>query len=105
MTVNQDDAGTATSSQDDAQQQDGESANAGSTEAAETPSQDSSAAATSDTGGYQIVLAPDDTGEKTYYLYNNNANERMKISDIESLKDRVTTAEAAAKAASTLFCS
>ncbi len=101
MTVNQDDAGTATSSQDDAQQQDGESANAGSTEAAETPSQDSSAAATSDTGGYQIVLAPDDTGEKTYYLYNNNANERMKISDIESLKDRVTTAEAAAKAAST----
>lgn len=104
MTVNQDDAGTGGSSQDgtqqDGTQQDGESANAGSTEQAET-SADSSAAATSDTGGYQIVLAPDDTGEKTYYLYNNNANERMKISDIESLKDRVTTAEAAAKAAST----
>lgn len=55
-------------------------------------------ATTGDTGGYQIVYAPDDTGEMTFYLYNNTAGERMKLSDIEALQTRATNAEKEAKA-------
>ena len=46
----------------------------------------------SDTGGYQIVLAPDEDGNETYYLYDNNAGERMKISDIAQLQEDVNEA-------------
>ncbi|SEA03128.1 SH3 domain-containing protein [Lachnospiraceae bacterium NK3A20] len=48
-------------------------------------------------GDYQIVLAPDDKGEDTYYLYDNVAGNRMKLSDIESLKNSVEKTQAAAK--------
>ncbi len=53
---------------------------------------DAAAAAEQDTGGYQVVLAPDENGTDTYYLYDNNAGQRMKISDIDKLQDDVTAA-------------
>ncbi len=60
---------------------------------------DAAAAAEQDTGGYQIVLAPDADGADTYYLYDNNEGKRMKISDIQKLEDDVTTAQTAASSA------
>ena len=53
---------------------------------------DATEEADSDTGGYQIVLAPDEDGNNTYYLYDNNAGERMKISDISLLQEEVNEA-------------
>ncbi len=51
-----------------------------------------------DTGDYQIVLAPDENGEKTYYLYNNAAGARMKLSDIEKLQGETKEAQEQAAA-------
>ncbi len=69
-----------------------------STEAAtvadEATTAEDTAAAASSTGDYQVVQAPDENGQDTYYLYNNAAGERMKISDIEALQDRIIKAEA-----------
>lgn len=65
----------------------------------ETPQTDSTsdtAAGTTETGDYQVVQAPDDDNNMVYYLYNNAAGERMKISDIEALQTRVSDAETAA---------
>lgn len=64
---------------------------------------EAAAAAEQDTGGYQIVLAPDENGTDTYYLYNNNEGKRMKISDIQKLEDDVTNANANANAANKKF--
>lgn len=64
---------------------------------------EAAAAAEEDTGGYQIVLAPDENGANTYYLYDNNEGKRMKISDIQQLEDDVTTANAKASAANRKF--
>ncbi len=58
----------------------------------DTAAAEATAAAEQDTGGYQVVLAPDENGTDTYYLYDNNAGQRMKISDIDKLQDDVTTA-------------
>lgn len=61
-------------------------------------------AAEQDTGGYSIVLAPDgDTGEQTYYLYDNNNSVRMKISDIQKLPDEVTAAQQEAASVRTRY--
>lgn len=64
---------------------------------------EATAAAEQDTGGYQIVLAPDENGTDTYYLYNNNEGKRMKISDIQKLEDDVTTANANTNTANKKF--
>ncbi len=64
---------------------------------------EAAAAAEEDTGGYQIVLAPDENGANTYYLYDNNEGKRMKISDIQQLEDDVATANAKASAANRKF--
>ena len=61
-------------------------------ESTDTAAAEATAAAEQDTGGYQVVLAPDENGTDTYYLYDNNAGQRMKISDIDKLQDDVTTA-------------
>lgn len=64
------------------------------TEEEETPEEtDTSSAGVTQTGDYQVVQAPDDDDNLVYYLYNNVAGERMKISDIEALQSRVTEAE------------
>lgn len=66
----------------------------GSTESTDPAVTAATSAAEQDTGGYQVVLAPDtDTGENTYYLYDNNQGVRMKISDIQKLPDEVTAAQ------------
>lgn len=71
-----------------------DSSEAASTETSDPAVSDATAAAEQDTGGYSIVLAPDgDSGEKTYYLYDNNNSVRMKISDIQKLPDEVTAAQ------------
>ncbi len=49
------------------------------------------------------MLAPDENGADTYYLYNNNEGKRMKISDIQKLEDDVTTANANTNAANKKF--
>ncbi len=80
-----------------------DSAEADSTDSAAA---DAAAAAEQDTGGYQVVLAPDENGEDTYYLYDNNAGQRMKISDISKLQDDVNTANqqaASTKSTYTVF--
>lgn len=51
------------------------------------------------TGDYQIVLALDENGNETYYLYNNAAGERMKLSDIEALQTQVQKYQKEAKEA------
>lgn len=61
-------------------------------ESTDTAAAEATAAAEQDTGGYQVVLAPDENGTDTYYLYDNNAGQRMKISDIDKLQDDVTAA-------------
>ena len=62
------------------------------TDATDEAAANAAQAAEQDTGGYQVVLAPDENGEDTYYLYDNNAGQRMKISDIGKLQDDVTAA-------------
>ena len=53
--------------------------------------------APSSTGDYQLVMAADENGNDTLYLYNNAAGERMKLSDIEGLQTQLTTAQKEAK--------
>lgn len=38
---------------------------------------------------YQIVSAPDENGNSTYYLYFNEAGTRIKLSDIEALNNQI----------------
>lgn len=68
-------------------------------ESTDAAAADAAAAAEQDTGGYQIVLAPDENGTDTYYLYDNNEGKRMKISDIQQLENDVTTAQTTASSA------
>lgn len=62
-----------------------DSASASTTEAAESTDTSST-----DTGDYSIQNAPDENGDYYYYLYDNAAGKRMKISDIEALQTQVT---------------
>lgn len=68
-----------------------DTSNAGGTESAATDN------SSTDTGDYQIIMALDENGNQTYYLYNNAAKERMKLSDIETMKTQLQEAQSAAQ--------
>ena|GEM_PF-743225 len=61
--------------------------------AEEQPAEAAPDTGSSGTGDYQIVLAPDENGNETYYLYNNAAGERMKLSDIGVLTQQLQQAQ------------
>lgn len=84
------DSSTSGSTEDDA-------AGEGSTQDAGTDS------SSTDTGDYQIIMAPDENGTQTYYLYNNAAKERMKLSDIETMKTQLQEAQSAAQSIQTQY--
>lgn len=69
---------------------------------AETASTDAStedaAAAASSTADYEAVYTADESGSDTWYLYNNVAGTRTKITDIDSTINDAKTTEAAAQA-------
>ncbi len=70
-----------------------DSADAASTDSATAASTESAATTdttSTDTGDYSIQNAPDENGDYYYYLYDNAAGKRMKISDIEALQTQVT---------------
>ena len=105
LTVDETDEADAETTEEDATT---ETTEEDSTEADSTDSAaaDAAAAAEQDTGGYQVVLAPDENGDDTYYLYDNNAGQRMKISDISKLQEDVNTANqqaASTKSTYTVF--
>ncbi len=79
-----------------------EASSDGSTEAA-AAGQSSDPNATEELGGYQIVLAPDTDGTNTYFLYNNNTSERMKLSDIDSLQQETKDAQSKASSIRTKY--
>lgn len=99
LTVSEDDADTSDST-DEASTDDASSDASSETDAAAA---DATQAAEQDTGGYQVVLAPDENGEDTYYLYDNNAGQRMKISDIGKLQDDVNAANQEAASVKTKY--
>lgn len=101
LTVSEDDTSTDASTDGDTAATDDTSTDASSqTDAAAA---DATQAAEQDTGGYQVVLAPDENGEDTYYLYDNNAGQRMKISDIGKLQDDVNAANQEAASVKTRY--
>jgi uncharacterized protein YgiM (DUF1202 family) len=69
---------------------------------AETASTEASteeaAAAASSTADYEAVYTADESGSDTWYLYNNVAGTRTKITDIDSTINDAKTTEAAAQA-------
>ncbi len=77
-----------------------ESTDAATTESTDTATTDTSS---TDTGDYQIVLAPDDSGQNTYYLYNNAEGVRMKLSDIDTMRTELTTAQEQASSIRTKY--
>ena len=87
MTVSEDET-----SSEEASTEETEASTEATTEDTDEAAANAAQAAEQDTGGYQVVLAPDENGEDTYYLYDNNAGQRMKISDIGKLQDDVTAA-------------
>ena len=87
LTVSEDET-----SSEEASTEETEASTEATTEATDEAAANAAQAAEQDTGGYQVVLAPDENGEDTYYLYDNNAGQRMKISDIGKLQDDVTAA-------------
>ena len=91
LTVSEDDA-SADASTDGSSDASTDAATDASTDGTDEAAASATQAAEQDTGGYQVVLAPDENGEDTYYLYDNNAGQRMKISDIGKLQDDVTAA-------------
>ena len=95
LTVSEDDAsadGSSDASADGSSDASTDAATDASTDGTDEAAASATQAAEQDTGGYQVVLAPDENGEDTYYLYDNNAGQRMKISDIGKLQDDVTAA-------------
>ncbi len=91
LTVSEDDTSTDASA-DGSTDASTDAATDASTDGTDEAAASAAQAAEQDTGGYQVVLAPDENGEDTYYLYDNNAGQRMKISDIGKLQDDVTAA-------------
>ena len=87
LTVSEDET-----SSEEASTEETEASTEATTEDTDEAAANAAQAAEQDTGGYQVVLAPDENGEDTYYLYDNNAGQRMKISDIGKLQDDVTAA-------------
>ena len=87
LTVSEDET-----SSEEASTEETEASTEATTEATDEAAANATQAAEQDTGGYQVVLAPDENGEDTYYLYDNNAGQRMKISDIGKLQDDVIAA-------------
>lgn len=93
LTVSEEDASSDTSSEEGSSDAATDAATDASTDGTDEAAASAAQAAEQDTGGYQVVLAPDENGENTYYLYDNNAGQRMKISDIGKLQDDVTAAK------------